>query len=378
MADPGAAETTGPDRTRPYQLPVVVFPDGSVLRNPPATAVAEKLGMRRTIETPLYDLIIIGGGPAGLAAAVYGTSEGLRTAVIERHAAGGQAGMSFRIENYLGFPSGLSGDDLARRAMTQAQRFGTEFLLTHEVTALSAEPGSVGATLVDGSCIRAHSLIIAAGVSYRRIDVPGVEALTGRGIYYGAAISEVSAVHEEEIFIVGGANSAGQAAIYFAKVARQVTMLVRGKSLSAGMSHYLVERIEATPNIEVRYETAVDEAIGTEHLESLALRNLATGETERVETKAIFVFIGAVPPTEWLCNSLCDERGFILTGPDVVAAGKGKWPLERDPILLETSIPGVFAAGDVRHGSGKRVATAVGEGAMAVMSVWQYRASIGL
>jgi thioredoxin reductase (NADPH) len=379
VTDPSAAEIltlTGP---APYELPVAIFPDGSVLRNPPATAVAEKLGLRRTIEAPLYDLIIIGGGPAGLAAAVYGTSEGLRTAVVERHAAGGQAGMSSRIENYLGFPSGLSGDDLARRAMTQAQRFGTEFLLTHEVKALTAEPGSVGATLVDGSCIRAHSMIIAAGVSYRRIDVPGVTALTGRGIYYGAAISEVSAVRDEEIFIVGGANSAGQAAIYFGKVAKKVTMLVRGKSLSAGMSHYLVERIEASPNIEVRYETAVDEAIGAEHLEALVQRNLATGETERVETKAMFVFIGAVPPTEWLCNSLlCDERGFILTGPDVLAAGKGTWPLERDPILLETSIPGIFAAGDVRHGSGKRVATAVGEGAMAVMSVWQFRALIGL
>jgi thioredoxin reductase (NADPH) len=377
--DPAAQELldlTGPG-TR--ELPLLLFPDGSILEKPTAQAIAEKIGLRRTLDVPLYDLIIIGGGPAGLAAAVYGASEGLRTAVVESHAAGGQAGMSSRIENYLGFPSGLSGEDLARRATTQAQRFGTEFLLTHEVTHLNADEGSVGATLSDGSAIRAHSLIIATGVSYRRLNEPGVAELTGRGIYYGAAVTEASSIRGEEIFIVGGANSAGQAAIYFANHASRVTMLVRGESLSATMSHYLVERIEHAPNIDVRYHTSVARANGDDHLESLVLRDATTGECETVPARAMFVFIGAVPPTSWLKDSvLCDERGFILTGPDVLAAGKGTWKLDRDPFLLETSVPGIFAAGDVRHGSGKRVATAVGEGAMAVMSVWQYRAQSGL
>ena len=377
--DPSAQELldlTGPG---PYELPIALFPDGSVLRNPPASAIAEKLGLRGTAEVPLYDLLIVGGGPAGLAAAVYGTSEGLKTAVIERHAAGGQAGMSSRIENYLGFPSGLSGEDLARRATTQAQRFGTEFLLTHEVKALTADEGSVGVTLADGSAVRAHSMIIATGVAYRRLEVPGAMELTGRGIYYGAALTEVGSVRGEEVFIVGGANSAGQAAIFFANVASRVTMLVRGDSLSAGMSHYLVQRIEESPTIDVRYGTHVERAIGEEHLEALVLCHGATGGTERVEARAMFVFIGAVPPTDWLRETvLCDERGFVLTGPDVLTAGGGAWKLDRDPFLLETSIPGIFAAGDVRHGSGKRVATAVGEGAMAVMSVWQHRALTGL
>jgi thioredoxin reductase (NADPH) len=377
--DPTASELLDLAGARPADLPIALFPDGSVLKNPPASALADKLGLRRTAEVPVYDLIIIGGGPAGLAAAVYGTSEGLRTAVIERHSAGGQAGMSSRIENYLGFPSGLSGEDLARRAMTQAQRFGTDFLLTHEVMGIAADEGSVGATLADGSAVRAHSMIIATGVAYRRLDVPGVAELTGRGIYYGAALTEIGSVRGEKICIVGGANSAGQAAIFFANAGCNVTMLVRGETLSAGMSHYLIQRIEESPNIEVRYGVQVQEVIGEDHLEAVAICPGASGMTERLETRAMFVFIGAVPPTDWLKGSIaCDERGFILTGPDVRAAGKGAWTLERDPFLLETSVPGVFAAGDVRHGSGKRVATAVGEGAMAVMSVWQYRALNGL
>lgn len=369
-------ELTGPAIK---ELPILIFPDGAVLENPSARTIAEKIGLRRNLDVPLYDLIIVGGGPAGLAAAVYGASEGLRTAVVERHAAGGQAGMSSRIENYLGFPSGLTGEDLARRATTQAQRFGTDFLLTHEVTHLTADEGSVGATLSDGSAIRAHSLIIATGVSYRRLDMPGVADLTGRGIYYGAAVTEASSIRGEEIFIVGGANSAGQAAIYFANHAAKATMLVRGTSLSASMSQYLIERIEHTPSIEVRYNTSVERAIGEDHLEGLVLRDSTTNECETVPARAMFVFIGAVPPTDWLKGAIaCDERGFILTGPDVLAAGKGVWKLDRDPFLLETSIPGIFSAGDVRHGSGKRVATAVGEGAMAVMSVWQYRTLAGL
>jgi thioredoxin reductase (NADPH) len=378
-ADPTARdllELIGPEKR---QLPILVLPDGVVLENPSTQTIAETIGLRRRAEVPLYDLVVVGGGPAGLAAAVYGASEGLRTAVVERHAAGGQAGTSSRIENYLGFPSGLSGEDLARRATTQAQRFGAEFLLTHEVTGLAADEGSVGVTLTDGSAIRAHSLIIATGVAYRRLDVPGVSSLTGRGIYYGGAMSEVSSVRGEEVFVVGAANSAGQAAIHLANFASRVTMLVRGESLSSSMSHYLIERIALTPNIELLCQTTVEGALGEEHLEALQLKNLRTGEIETVPARAMFVFIGAVPPTEWLRDTvLCDERGFVLTGPDVKADGQTAWKLDRDPFLLETSIPGVFAAGDVRRGSGKRVATAVGEGAMAVMTVWQYRGLVGL
>jgi thioredoxin reductase (NADPH) len=360
--------------------PILLFPDGSMLEQPTTQEIAEKIGLRGHADVPLYDLAIIGAGPAGLAAAVYGASEGLKTVIVEREAAGGQAGMSSRIENYLGFPSGLSGNDLARRAMTQARRFGTEFLLTHEVVGIADHHGVVSVLLSDHSQINAHSVIIATGVAYRRLDLPGVDHLTGRGVYYGAAISEASSIRDEDIFIVGGANSAGQAAIYFSNVARSITMLIRGSTLSAGMSRYLIERIEHTPNIRLRFDTAVDEVQGDERLEGLVLKNTVTGERESVRGSALFVFIGAIPLTGWLdgCVS-CDDKGFVLTGPDVLEGGHSKmWTLDRDPYLLETNIPGVFAAGDVRHGSGKRVATAVGEGAAAVMSVWQYRAQAGL
>jgi thioredoxin reductase (NADPH) len=377
--DAKATELLALARPGSENLPLLIFPDGAVLENPTTQEIAERLGLRHRAEVPLYDLLIVGAGPAGLAAAVYGASEGLKTAVVERRAAGGQAGTSSRIENYLGFPSGVSGDDLARRAMTQAQRFGAEFLLTHEVTQLAADEGSVGVTLADGSQVRAHSLIIATGVAYRRLDVPGAAELTGRGIYYGAAITEAAGTRGEDVYIVGGGNSAGQAAVYIADFARSVTILVRGPSLAASMSQYLIDRIEHALNISVRSHTTVERAIGTDCLEALELRNTVTGDCETVPARAMFVFIGAVPPTDWLQGSvLLDERGFVLTGPDVLAAGKGAWKLERDPFLLETSVPGVFAAGDVRHGSGKRVATAVGEGAMAVMSVWQQRALAGL
>ena len=377
--DPAAQEVLDLTGAEIDQLPVVLFPDGTMLQNPTTGAIAEKIGLRRAVDVPIFDLIIVGGGPAGLAAAVYGASEGLRTAIVERHSAGGQAGMSSRIENYLGFPSGLSGEELARRATTQAQRFGTSFLLTHEVTRLSAGEGSVGACLADGSEIRAHSMIVATGVAYRRLNVPGVEPLIGRGIYHGAAMTEAASIRGEDVFIVGGANSAGQAAIFFSGYAKSVTMLVRGESLSASMSQYLIDRIDHTANIVCRYRTEVAEAKGDGHLEQLILRDASTNATETVPARAMFVFIGAVPPTDWLSDTLLvDERGFVLTGPDIAVAAKGTWPLERDPFLLETSVPGIFAAGDVRHGSGKRVATAVGEGAMAVMSVWQHRALSGL
>jgi thioredoxin reductase (NADPH) len=362
------------------RYPILIFPDGAAMEQPAIAEIAERLGLRGRAEVPLYDLIIVGAGPAGLAAAVYATSEGLRTVVVEREAVGGQAGMSSRIENYLGFPAGLSGGDLARRAVTQARRFGAEFLLTQEAISLCTEGDVLGVTLSDGTELRAHSVIVATGVAYRRLDQPGGDRLTGRGIYYGAAMVEAGSIQGEDIYIVGGANSAGQAAIYFSTVARSVTMLVRGANLSAGMSHYLVERIEHAPNIVVRYHATIAELRGEDRLESLVLEDTETGERETVATGALFVFIGAMPLTRWLGTTVeRDDRGFVLTGPDVVTAGRPKtWALARDPLLLETSVPGVFAAGDVRHGSGKRVATAVGEGATAVMSVWQYRAEAGL
>lgn len=379
-SDPEAHDLMELVQPAPDAFPVLIFPDGSVLASPTNSEIAEKVGLRGHAEVPLYDVLIVGAGPAGLAAAVYATSEGLKTAIIERHAAGGQAGSSSRIENYLGFPSGLSGDDLARRALTQARRFGTEFLLTHEVTGLTVNDGSLSITLSDGTAIGSHSIILATGVTYRKLDAPGVEPLIGRGIYHGAAMAEAEAIRGEDIVIIGGANSAGQAAIYFAGFANSVTMLVRGPSLSASMSHYLIQRIECTPNINVLYHTAVSEAIGTDRLEAVVLHNASTDESETMPVSTMFVFIGAVPPTDWLDGLvMCDDRGFLLTGTDVMKNGRPKsWTLDRDPFLLETSVPGLFAAGDVRHGSGKRVATAVGEGAMAVLSVWQHRALTGL
>jgi thioredoxin reductase (NADPH) len=336
--------------------------------------------MHRPPELPLYDLVVVGAGPAGMAAAVYGASEGMKTALIEADAAGGQAGSSSLIENYLGFPSGLSGSDLARRALTQARRFGAEFLLTREITGLETREGSTTLNLKDGSSISALSVILATGVTYRRLETPGCEELTGRGVYYGAASSEAEAIKDEEVFIVGGANSAGQAAVHFAKLARKVYMLVRGKSLSASMSDYLIKRIDETENIQVCYETQVARAVGTDHLESLELSN-SRAETWSVPASTMFVFVGATPRTEWLGpNVLRDEHGFVLTGPDLMTDGRyaSEWNLDRLPLLLETSAPGIFAAGDVRHGSAKRVAAAVGEGSMAVMLAWKYRASIGL
>jgi len=379
-SDPEAAELLELTGSTARRCPVLIFPDGLLLEQPTTQQIAEKAGIRGHAEVPLYDLIVIGAGPAGLAAAVYGASEGLSTLIVEREATGGQAGQSTRIENYLGFPSGLSGADLSRRAVTQARRFGAEFLLTHEVVAIENHAGVIGVSLSDGAELRAHSVIISTGVSYRRLDVPGADRLTGRGIYYGAASSETSSVRGERVHILGAANSAGQAAIHFATVAQRVTMLVRGSALSASMSHYLAERIQATPNIEIRYHATVDEVRGGEHLEQVVLRDTDSGEQQTEPAHALFVFIGAAPRTDWLDGRISrDQKGFILSGPDVLAKGEVKdWRPDRDPYLMETSIPGVFAAGDVRLGSGKRVATAVGEGATAVMSIWQYRASMGL
>jgi thioredoxin reductase (NADPH) len=357
------------------QLPVVVFPDGSALIRPTTLQVAEKVGFRMKAEQPLYDLIVIGAGPAGLAAAVYGGSEGLKTVLIEREAPGGQAGMSSRIENYLGFPAGLSGQDLARRALTQAQRFGVELLNPQEVVSLrEAGPARI-VTLADGSELSGKTVLITTGVSYRTLNVPGVTELTGAGIYYGAGMTEALSSKGEDVYIIGGANSAGQAAVYFARYARQVTMLVRGDSLTATMSHYLIERLKQTPNILVETSVEVAEACGTSRLESLVLQHAKTRDRRTVPAQSLFILIGASPHTDWLGESvLRDEYGFILSGPDLLRDGclPPNWPLQRPPYLFETSVPGIFVAGDARHGSIKRVASGVGEGTIAEKMIERY------
>ena len=359
----------------PPRLPVVFFPDGSTLVAPDLHALAEKAGLHTTAAQPFYDLVIIGGGPAGLAAAVYGASEGLRTVMIEKDATGGQAGTSSRIENYLGFPNGLSGADLARRATTQALRFGVEILNTEEVAGLRAEENLRSVKLASGTEINGHALLMATGVSVRRLEAPGVEALTGAGIYYGAALTEAAFYRGKEIAVVGGANSAGQAAIYFSRFANQVNILIRDVSIENGMSRYLVDQIKATANIRVMTGAEVLEAHGHERLEEIAVADRTTKQVQSLPASAMFVFIGAVPRTDMVDGLLQrDPAGFILTGPDLPRDGDRPrgWPLERDPYFLETSCPGIFAAGDVRHGSVKRVATAVGEGAMAIALVHQY------
>ncbi len=357
------------------RLPVVVLDDGRQLASPSIAEVADGIGLRTRSETRSWDLLIVGAGPAGLAAAVYGASEGLRTGLVEREAPGGQAGQSSRIENYLGFPSGLSGADLARRAITQATRFGADLVAPAEVTSLEVcDPYRV-LHLADGDRLTCSALIVATGVSYRRLDAPGVEALTGRGVYYGAARTETPGCAGEDVVIVGGANSAGQAAVYFSRFARQVTMLVRAGSLAAGMSRYLVDQLEALDNVRVRTRTAVRSVSGTDKLESVTVEHLDGGGSEDVPTPSMFVFIGAQPYTDWLDGTVArDQRGFVLTGTDVRGRVRTPGGAERDRYLLETSVPGVFAVGDVRAGSVKRVASAVGEGSIAVQFVHGYLA----
>jgi len=360
-------------------LPLVLFPDGSRLSQPSNLQIAEKIGLKTQAERPFYDLLIVGGGPAGLAAAVYGASEGLSTVMIEREAPGGQAGSSSRIENYLGFPSGLSGADLARRAVTQARRFGVEILTPQEVTSVRVDDPYRIVTLGDGSEISCHALLVATGVSYRRLNVPGMEKLTGAGVYYGAAMTEAMSCRDEDVYIIGGANSAGQAAMYFSKFARNVIMLVRSDSLTKGMSQYLIDQIEGTPNITVRVNTSVVEVKGTTSLEAITIADSNTGEKETVPATSLFIFIGAMPQTDWLDGLVeRDERGFILSGPDLIHDGKRPrgWTLERSPFLLETNVPGIFVAGDVRHRSVKRVASGVGEGAIAVQFIHQYLSKV--
>ncbi|MFZ0953077.1 MAG: FAD-dependent oxidoreductase, partial [Candidatus Sulfotelmatobacter sp.] len=367
-------EALGPEAAN---LPVVLFPDGTKLLEGVPAEVAQKVGLRTRAQTDFYDLAIVGGGPAGLAAAVYGASEGLHTVMIEREAPGGQAGMSSRIENYLGFPTGLSGADLARRAVVQAQRFGVE-ILAQEVVGVRAEGPYRIIKMADGNEISCHALMIATGVQWRRLEAPGVDRLQGAGIYYGGGATEALSCKGEIVYVVGGANSAGQAAMNFAKYAERVIILVRGESLSSTMSQYLIDQIKETPNIQLWTHASLSEAHGDTHLEEISVLCSDTGKTERVPASAMFIFIGALPRTEWLGIVERDERGFVLTGPDLMRDGqrpKG-WALDRDPFLLETNVPGIFAVGDVRHGSIKRVASGVGEGSVGVQFIHQYLSKV--
>ena len=356
-------------------LPVVITPDGDPLIEPTDAELASRVGLATTPSKDFYDLVVIGGGPAGLGAAVYGASEGLRTVLVERTATGGQAGQSSRIENYLGFPDGVSGAQLTDRARRQAAKFGAEVLTTRNVVSLDVCGSARRVSFADGSSIDAHTVILATGVTYRQLAAPGLAELTGRGVYYGSALTEASACLGQDIYVVGGANSAGQAAVYLSRHAKSVTILVRGPSLEASMSYYLIKQIEDIPNISVRTCTEVVEAIGEDHLESLTLRNTATGDTETVDAQLLFLFIGAAPLTDWLDGVVVrDSRGFVVSGPDLSVGGERPrgWDLDRMPYHLETSIPGVFVAGDARAESAKRVASAVGEGALAVMLVHRY------
>lgn len=356
-------------------LPEVIFPDGTRLAEPAQADIAARIGLRTRADTDFYDLVIIGGGPAGLAAAVYGASEGLRTVIVERDGPGGQAGQSSRIENYLGFPSGLSGADLARRAVAQARRFGAEILSPQEAVGLGTDGPYRIVSLADGCRLSCHALLLAMGVQWRKLDVPGMDRLNGAGVYVGAGPSEALSCRDQDVFIVGGANSAGQAAMNFARYARRVVMLVRGQSLAASMSRYLIDEIAATPQIEVRYGAQVTEVHGQDRLVAISIRCDPAGATETVPAGVLFTFIGCEPRTDWLEGAVeRDEHGFILTGRDLIRNGlnpKG-WPLDREPDLLETSLPGIYAVGDVRHGSVKRVASGVGEGSIAIQFVHQY------
>jgi thioredoxin reductase (NADPH) len=377
--DPEARRLLGDTDAKSSALPVVVFPDGAKLTQPTNAEIAKKIGLTVRPQGDFYDLVIVGGGPSGLAASVYGASEGLRTVMVERDAPGGQAGLSSMIENYLGFPAGLTGADLARRAVAQAKKFEVEIVSPQVVSRLRIEGSTPIVTLSDGAELTSHVVLLATGVQWRRLDVPGIDRLVGAGVYYGGTLAEAFFCRNEDIYIVGGANSAGQAAVYFSRYARTVTMLVRGESLDEGMSRYLIDQIEKTPNIKVRLRTTVVEAHGENRLEAITISDATKNQKEKVPTNALFIFIGALPHTDWLENVVkLDDHGFILTGPDL-SRGEGNghvgWTLNRDPFWLESSQPGVFVAGDVRHGSVKRVAAGVGEGATAVQFIHQYLGS---
>jgi thioredoxin reductase (NADPH) len=356
-------------------LPVVITPDGDALVEPTDAELAARVGLSTTPSASFYDLVVIGGGPAGLGAAVYGASEGLRTVLVERTAAGGQAGQSSRIENYLGFPDGVSGAQLTDRARRQAAKFGAEMLTTRDAVGLEVNGSARTVRFADGETIDAHTVILATGVSYRQLIAPGLSELTGRGVFYGASLTESAGCAGQDVYIVGAANSAGQAAVYLSRGARSVTMLVRGPSLETSMSYYLIQQIANIPAISVRTCTEVAAARGTDHLESLTLRDTKSAATQTVDAQYLFIFIGAAPRTDWLDGVVVrDERGFVVAGPDLSVEGRPPrgWTLDRAPYHLETSVPGVFVAGDARAESAKRVASAVGEGAMAVMLVHRY------
>jgi thioredoxin reductase (NADPH) len=369
-------EALGPDAS---DLPIVLFSDGTKLLNSIPAEVAQKVGLRTRAETSFYDLAIVGGGPAGLAAAVYGASEGLHTVMLDREAPGGQAGMSSRIENYLGFPAGLSGGDLTRRAVVQARRFGVEILAPQEAVGVRTEGPYRIIKLADDSEISCHALMIATGVQWRRLEAPGIDRLQGAGVYYGGGATEALSCKGEMVYIVGGANSAGQAAMNFSKYAERVVILVRGDSLSSTMSQYLIDQIKETTNIQLWTHASVAEVHGETHLEEISVVCSDTNKVERVPASSMFIFIGALPRTDWLAGTVeRDERGFIRTGPDLMQGGqrpKG-WSPDRDPFLLETNVPGIFAVGDVRHGSVKRVASGVGEGSVAVQFIHQYLSKV--
>ncbi len=357
------------------QLPVVFFPDGTVLVEPDLRMLANQAGLRTQAAQPFYDLVIIGAGPAGLGAAVYGASEGLRTLLIDKEATGGQAGTSSRIENYLGFPKGLSGVELAQRATTQAIRLGAEILTAQEATRVRSENNYHIISLQDGTEIGCKALIIATGVSVKRLEANGVERLTGAGVYYGAALTEAASYRSQNVLVVGGANSAGQAAMFFSGYASKVTMLVRGPNLRETMSQYLIQQIQSTPNIETLFQTEVTEVMGKERLEAVEIKTQHSEKSETLPASALFIFIGAVPHSKLVAGLVqCDPNGFVLTGPNLHRDGIKPmgWKLARDPFLLETSTSGIFAAGDIRYGAVRRVASAVGEGAIAVSQVHQY------
>jgi len=360
-------------------LPVIFFEDGTVLLSPHIIDVAKRIGLNPEVKNEIYDVVIIGAGPAGLAASVYGSSEGLRTLLIERRAPGGQAGTSSRIENYLGFPTGLSGADLTRRAMTQSARFGTDFLSPRSVKAIQVQDNYKKIILSDDKEIMAKALVITTGVDYRQLTTPGIAQFKGAGIYYGAANTEAAACRDKKVYIVGGGNSAGQAAMYLSKFAKQVNILIRKDSLSYTMSSYLIDQIRGVDNITVCVCREVVEAKGGDKLEELTIKNIATGEVSAEEASALYIFIGAKPFTEWLGDEIIkNDKGFIETGRDLQHYDDFKkiWKLERDPYLLETSCAGIFAAGDVRSGAMNRVASAVGEGSMAISFVHKYLAEI--
>jgi thioredoxin reductase (NADPH) len=354
-------------------FPIVILPEGVVLSNPDVQTLAERLGLPTEPTSALYDLVVIGGGPAGLAASISGGSDGLRTVVIEQDVPGGQASYSALIENYPGFPSGLDGGDLARRTVEQAERFGVEIVITRRATGLRCDDLERRVTLDDGTELAAHTVLVAIGVSFRWLDAPGCAALVGAGVYYGAATVEASACRGQEVYVLGGGNSAGQAALFLARFARQVHILTLGDGLEESMSQYLVERIERTPNVAVHPHTTVIDAGGTGHVEWILLRDTRTNETRRVRAEALFVFIGAAPRSDWLEGTIDrDDRGFLLSGLDYLPSVPADWPLDRRPYLLETRVPGVFVAGDVRRGSVKRLTVAAGEGAMAIDLVHRY------